>query len=71
MCQWFKSNHVSLENKPGRDRLSDFDDQALEQAEEEDKSLITGRRVLCRPINHCQALQKSRKSEEIHRMGSS
>ncbi|PRD34569.1 UNVERIFIED_CONTAM: hypothetical protein NCL1_14216 [Trichonephila clavipes] len=37
----FKSGDTSLENKPGRGRLSDFDDQALLAAMEEDKSLTT------------------------------
>ncbi|GFY42378.1 histone-lysine N-methyltransferase SETMAR [Trichonephila inaurata madagascariensis] len=37
----FKSSDTSLEDKPGRGRPSDFDDQALLTAVEEDESLTT------------------------------
>jgi len=37
----FKSGDTSLEDKPGRGRPSDFDDQALLAAVEEDESLTT------------------------------
>ncbi|GFY44378.1 histone-lysine N-methyltransferase SETMAR [Trichonephila inaurata madagascariensis] len=37
----FKSGDTSLEDKPGRGQLSDFDDQALLAAMEEDESLTT------------------------------
>ena len=37
----FKSGDLSLEDKQGRGRPSDFDDQALLEAVEEDQSLTT------------------------------
>ena len=37
----FKSGDTSLEYKPGKGRISDFDDQALLAAVEEDESLTT------------------------------
>ncbi|CAF0983929.1 unnamed protein product [Didymodactylos carnosus] len=37
----FKSGNTSLEDEEGRDRPSDFDNQALLQAVEEDESLTT------------------------------
>ena len=43
----FKSGDTSLEDKPGRGRPSDFDDQALLAAVEEDESLTT--RILAEP----------------------
>ncbi|KAK6735931.1 hypothetical protein RB195_018909 [Necator americanus] len=45
----FKSGDTSLEDKEGRGRPSDFDDQALLTAVEEDESLIT--RVLAEYFN--------------------
>ena len=45
----FKSGDTSLEDKPGRGRPSDFDDQALLAAVEEDESLTT--RILAEQFN--------------------
>ncbi|GFY39500.1 histone-lysine N-methyltransferase SETMAR [Trichonephila inaurata madagascariensis] len=45
----FKSNDTSLEDKPGRGRLSYFSDQALQAAVEEDESLTT--RMLAEDFN--------------------
>uniref|UniRef100_A0A914BUV8 Mos1 transposase HTH domain-containing protein n=1 Tax=Acrobeloides nanus TaxID=290746 RepID=A0A914BUV8_9BILA len=45
----FKSGDTSLEDKPGRGRPSDFDDQALLAAMEEDESLTT--RILAEQFN--------------------
>ena len=45
----FKSGDTSLEDKPGRGRSSDFDDQDLLAAMEEDESLTT--RILAEQFN--------------------
>ena len=45
----FKSGDTSLEDKPGRGRPSDFDDQALLAAVEEDENLTT--RILAEQFN--------------------
>ncbi|KAK6757995.1 hypothetical protein RB195_015676 [Necator americanus] len=49
----FKSGNISLEDKEGRGRPSDFDDQALLTAVEEDESLTT--RTLAEDFNVSQS----------------
>ena len=60
----FKSGNTSLEDEKGRGRPSDFDDQALLDAVEEDESLTT--RILAEMFNVDQStIVDSRSSERF------
>ena len=57
----FKSGDTSLEDKPGRGRVSDFDDQALLAAVEEDESLTTRMLAETFDVSHVTIISRLKK----------
>ena len=64
----FKSGDTSLEDKEGRGRKSDFDDQALLDAVEEDESLTT--RILAEmfTVNHATIVRRLKKLGKVWKL---
>ena len=64
----FKSGDTSLEDKEGRGRKSDFDDQALLDAVEEDESLTTRILVEMFTVNHATIMRRLKKLGKVWKL---
>ncbi|CAK9829646.1 Histone-lysine N-methyltransferase SETMAR [Anthophora retusa] len=64
----FKSGDTSLEDKPGRGRSSDFDDQALLAAVEEDESLTTRMLAYNFNVDHSTIVRRLKKLGKVWKL---